>query len=150
MQFKKWILLLVALVVVGGILVFLNMRPRYQDVTVQEFAKLPEMPALIAEFNHGPSSVDSVAFSPVDASLVASAGIHGIIKLWNVNDTDVPLAILNHPANYTFIAFSPDGKLLASSGSGAELILWDVASGNKVNSIEGVSHHFPFHQMEIN
>jgi len=107
-----------------GVLTFVNMRPRYQDLTLQEFAKLPEMPTLIAEFNHGPSPVDSVAFSPVDASLVASAGIHGIIKLWNINDTDVPLAILNHPANYTFIAFSPDGKLLASSGSGEELILW--------------------------
>ena len=137
MKNKKLLLLFVILALfIIGVLTFLNMRPRYQDLTEQEFAKLPEMPALIAEFNHGPSSVDSVAFSPVDASLVASAGIHGIIKLWNVNDTDVPLAILNHPANYTFIAFSPDGKLLASSGSGAELILWDVASGNKVNSIK--------------
>ena len=145
MKNKKLLLLFVILALfIISVLTFLNMRPRYQDLTEQEFAKLPEMPALVAEFNHGPSSVDSVAFSPVDASLVASAGIHGIIKLWNINDTDVPLAILNHPANYTFIAFSPDGKLLASSGSGAKLILWDVASGNKVNSIEGGFAPFSF------
>ena len=140
MKNKKLLLLLVILAIVVGVVVFFNVRLQYQTLDPQKFAKLPEMSALIAEFNHGPSPVDSVAFSPVDASLVASAGIHGIIKLWNINDTDVPLAILNHPANYTFIAFSPDGKLLASSGNGEELIFWDVASGNKVNSIkEGVA-----------
>ena len=145
MKSKKLLLLFVILALfIIGVLTFLNMRPRYQDLTVQEFAKLPEMPALVAEFNHGPSPVDSVAFSPVDASLVASAGIHGIIKLWNINDTDVPLAILNHPTNYTFIAFSPDGKLLASSGNSEELIFWDVPSGNKVNSIKGGSAQFSF------
>ena len=145
MKNKKLLLLFVILALfIIGVLTFLNMHPRYQDLTVQEFAKLPEMPALIAEFNHGPSSVDSVAFSPVDASLVASAGIHGIIKLWDINDPNVPLATLNHPANYTFIAFSPDGKLLASSGNSKELILWDVASGNKVNSIKGGVAPFSF------
>ena len=145
MKNKKLLLLFVILaLLIVGVAVFFYIRPRYQDLTGQEFTKLPEMPALVAEFNHGPSPINSVAFSPVDASLVASAGVHGIIKLWNINNTDIPLAILNHPAKYTFIAFSPDGKLLASLGNGEELILWNVASGNKINSIKGGFAPFSF------
>ena len=144
MRSKKLLLLFVILAIVVGVVIFFNVRPQYRDLDPQAFAKPPEKPTLVAKFNHGPSPIHSVAFSPVDASLVASAGRDGIIKLWNINNTDIPLAILNHPANYTFIAFSPDGKLLASSGNGKELILWDVASGNKVNSIKGGFAPFSF------
>ena len=144
MRSKKLLLLFVILAIVVGVVIFFNVRPQYQALDPQAFAKPPEKPALVAKFNHGPSRINSVAFSPVDASLVASAGIHGIIKLWNINNTEIPLAILDHPENYTFIAFSPDGKLLASSGIGEELILWDVASGNKVNSIKGGFAPFSF------
>ncbi len=151
MKNKKLLLLLVILALfIIGVLTFLNMRPRYQDLTVQEFAKLPEMPALVAEFNHGPSPVDSVAFSPVDASLVASAGRDGIIKLWNRNNTNDPVVILTHPVNHDYIHldcsidFSPDGELLASIGNGADLILWDVTSGKKVNTIKGNFGSFSF------
>ncbi|MCY3740646.1 MAG: hypothetical protein OXH00_06480 [Candidatus Poribacteria bacterium] len=144
MKSKRLFLLFVILAIVVGGVVFFKVRPQYQALGPQEFAKLPEKPALLAKFNHGPSPINSVVFSPVDASLVASAGIHGIIKLWNINNTDLPLRILNHPANYTFIAFSPNGELLASAGNGEELILWDVASGNKVNTIKGNFGSFAF------
>ena len=145
MKNKKLLRLFAILaMVIVGVVVFFNVRPRYQEMVPQEFAKLPEKPALIAEFNHGPSPVYSVAFSPVDTSLVASAGMHGIIKLWNRNDTNDPVAIFNHPANYTFIDFSPNGELLASAGNGEDLILWDVASGKKVNSIKGGFAPFSF------
>lgn len=101
------------------------------------------MPALVAEFNHGPSPINSVVFSPTDPSLIACAGRDGIIKLWNRNNTNDPVVTLTHPRNYDYIFlecsidFSPDGELLASIGNGANLILWDVASGKKVNTIKG-------------
>ena len=151
MKNKRLLLLPVILVLlIIGILMFFNMRSQYQNLTVQEFAKLPEMPTLIAEFNHGPSPVNSVAFSPVDASLVASAGRGGIIKLWNRNNTNDPVVTLRHPRNYNYIFldcsidFSPDGELLVSIGNGADLIVWDVASGNKVNAIKGEGAPFSF------
>ncbi len=151
MKNKKLSLLLVilAITVVGGI-VFFTVRPQYQPLDPQKFAKPPEKPALVAEFNHGPSPINSVAFSPVDASLVASAGRDGIIKLWNRNNTNDPVVTLTHPVNYDYIHldcsidFSPDGELLASIGNGADLILWDVASEKKVNTIKGHFGSFSF------
>ena len=150
MKNKKLLLLFVILaIVVGGVVLF-NMRSQYQALDLQKLAKLPEKPTLIAEFNHGPSPVNSVAFSPVDASLVASAGRDGIIKLWNRNNTKEPVVTLKHPVNYDYIHlecsidFSPDGELLVSIGNGADLILWDVVSEKKVNTIKGNFESFSF------
>ena len=144
MKSKKLLLSSVILVLlIIGVLTFFNMRSRYQDLTVQEFAKLPEMPALVAEFNHGPSPINSVVFSPTDPSLIACAGRDGIIKLWNRNNTNDPVVTLKHPVNYDYIHldcsidFSPDGELLVSIGNGTDLIVWDVASEKKVNTIKG-------------
>ena len=150
MKSKKLLLLFVILAIVVGSVVFFNVRPQYQALDPQKFAKLPEMPALVAEFNHGPSPINAVAFSPADASLVAGAGRDGIIKLWNRNNTNDPVVTLTHPVNYDYIHldcsidFSPDGELLASIGNGADLVLWDVASGTKVNTIKGNFGSFSF------
>ncbi len=150
MKNKKLLLSFVILAIVVGVVVFFNVRLQYQPLDPQAFAKPPEKPTLVAKFNHGPSPINSVAFSPVDASLVASAGRDGIIKLWNRNNTNDPVVTLTHPVNHDYIHldcsinFSPDGELLASIGNGADLILWDVASGTKVNTIKGNFGSFCF------
>ena len=75
-------------------------------------------------FKHG-SNVQTVAYSPVNPSLIASAGDNGEIKLWNLrNDTVVTLG--RHDDTVNSIAFSPDGKLLASGGDDHVLKLWNV------------------------
>ena len=150
MKSKKLLLLFVILAIVVGAVVFFSVHPQYQALDPQKLAKLPEKPTLIAEFNHGPSPINAVAFSPVNASLVACAGRDGIIKLWNTNNTNKPVVTLMHPVNYDYIFlecsidFSPDGELLVSIGNGADLILWDVASGKTVNTIKGNFGSFSF------
>ena len=101
----------------------------------QEFAQPPEKLTPIAEFNHEDRILD-VAFSPVDASLIA--GTDGnTIKLWNLADTSEPQAILSGPpGTVTSIAFSPTGELLGSADLFGRIILWDIASGTKINSFE--------------
>ena len=65
-------------------------------------------------FRHG-SNVQTVAYSPVNPSIAASAGDNGEIKLWNLrNGTAVTLG--RHDDIVNSIAFSPDGRLLASGG----------------------------------
>ncbi|RKU22597.1 hypothetical protein C6500_03595 [Candidatus Poribacteria bacterium] len=73
---------------------------------------------------HG-SSVLTVAYSPVNPSLVVSAGDNGEIKLWNLrNGTAATLG--RHDDTVNSIAFSPDGRFLASGGDDYVLKLWNV------------------------
>ena len=105
------------------------------DPSNQRFAQPPEKLTPIATFNHE-SLIHDVAFSPVDASLIA--GTDGnTIKLWNLAATSEPQTIFSgHVGTVTSLAFSPTGKLLASAGSLNQVILWDVPSGRKINSFE--------------
>ena len=143
MKNKKLLLSLVilAIAVVGTVAYFIS-RPRPPEGMPQQFAKLPEKPSLIAEFYHGPR-IWSVAFSPADPSLIASVDKNGTIKLWDKNNTKEPVKILSHPGQYVSIDFSPTGELLASSGFGT-LVLWDVALGKKINSLENSYGEFAF------
>ena len=161
MKNKKILLLSILLVIaVVGIVVFFISRPQPEELLPQKFAKLPEKPKIISEFQHGATVIPetgvpegfsfedakpifSLAFSPIDASLIASISANGTIKFWDINDTKEPEKVFRHPGIYSVIDFSPTGELLVSAGSG-ELIIWDVASGTKLNSIEPSSRQFAF------
>ena len=161
MKNKRMLLLFVILAIaVVGVVIYFISRPQHQELIPPKFAQLPEKPKLIAEFHHDAtldSGVDypegfsqdlalpiySVAFSPVDTSLIASVNGAGTIMLWNINNTKEPIKILSHPRVFPFIGFSPKGKLLACAGYG-KLVLWDVASGTKLNILETSNRQFAF------
>ncbi len=142
MKNKKITLLFVilAIAIVSVVLYFIS-RPQHQELSPPKFAQLPEKPKLIEKFNYGPS-IYSVAFSPSDPNLIASVDQNGTIKLWDRNNTIDPVKILSHPGMFATIGFSPTGELLASAGS--TLILWDVASGNKINTFDTSRNEFAF------
>ncbi len=157
--FTSFIVLVIA--VVGVVLYFISRPPQRQELLPQTFAQLPEKPKFIAGFYHWASMdsdvivpedlsvididttpIYSVAFSPVDASLIASVNGSGTINLWNINNTKEPVKILSHPGKYPSIGFSPKGELLVSAAW--ELVLWDVASGMKLNSLKTQYGQFAF------
>ncbi|RKU16228.1 hypothetical protein C6501_05760 [Candidatus Poribacteria bacterium] len=143
MNTKKMGLLSVVLAIaVVGVVIYFISRPPPQELRPQTFAQLPEKPKLIAEFHNGPS-IKSVAFSPVDSSIIATADQYGTVKLWNTNDLNNHVRILGHPALSALITFSPSGKLLVSSDF-SKVILWDVATGKKLNSLDGSSGQIAF------
>ena len=76
------------------------------------------------EFKHG-GSIQAIEFSPVDASLVASASDDPAIKLWDLQSSTAT-TLIGHTGKVNSVSFSPDGKLLVSGGNDRVLKLWDV------------------------
>jgi WD40 repeat protein len=103
-----------------------------------------------------PREVTAVAFSP-DGKTLASCcqgadepkgPVPGQVKLWEVATGQERGSMSGHPFDVWDVAFSPDGKTLASAGgkseekigkmkSQGEIILWDVPPGKARATLKG-------------
>ena len=85
---------------------------------------------------HG-GSVQTVKFSPVDNSLIASASDNSTIKLWNLQN-DTVTTLRGHSRKIHSVAFSPDGQLLVSGSDDWTFRLWDVEAGAHIATLEHI------------
>ena len=93
-------------------------------------------------------AVSSVAFSPVNPNLVASAGGHNIVKVWNLQNTTVK-TLKGHTEVVNSVTFSPDGKWLVSGSDDATLKMWDISQWQNIETLEPITFRilFPVEQV---
>jgi WD40 repeat protein len=102
---------------------------------------------LLHTFRNRKDPVHSVAFSP-DSELVASAHYDGAVSLWYLGSgkcvrtfgagrdgkpvSSAPPEILQYR-----VAFSPDGKFIATAGWAGKIRIWNADTGECLRTIEG-------------
>ncbi len=84
-----------------------------------------------------PGVGDSVAWSPDGVFAAESAEGEGIVEIRDGGTGAIVLALAAHEGDVTGLAFSPDGAMLATTGTDGRLNLWDASSGASVSSVRG-------------
>jgi WD40 repeat protein len=80
----------------------------------------------------GHESLHGVAWSPDNQRVAAALGRPGGVVVWNRSSGQQVLNVVAHDSEARSVAWSPDGRLLASGGLDYLVHLWDVDTERKI------------------
>jgi RNA polymerase sigma factor (sigma-70 family) len=72
--------------------------------------------------------VTALAFLPTNEKILASAGIDGTVKLWDIVTGRCLATLSDRPGPIFALSAAPDGKTLASGGLDGIVRIWDIAN----------------------
>ena len=83
----------------------------------------------------GKIAIEAVAFSPNGRFLAGADNLDGVTRLWDLRAGRKVRTFTNkRTPSTTAVAFSPDGKVLATGYGGGQVRLWDVATGKQIGA----------------
>lgn len=94
--------------------------------------------AVITTFSTHGSSIKTLAWSPRNSQLLASAGGDNTVSIWSLASNNGPIITYQkHSDVIRAIAWSPDGQKIASASDDGTVQIWNASNGNHIYTYTG-------------
>jgi guanine nucleotide-binding protein subunit beta-2-like 1 protein len=108
-----------------------------RDKTIKLWNTLGECKYTIGEPEGHTEWVSCVRFSPMTNNpIIVSGGWDKLVKVWNLNNCKLKANLVGHTGYINTVTVSPDGSLCASGGKDGVAMLWDLAEGKRLYSLD--------------
>lgn len=100
-----------------------------------------EIPPFLRRWVRRMTHIRRIAWSP-EGHLLVGAGYNGSVYVWDVSEGKQHQRLEGHDGVIMSVAWSPDGRQLATGGGGKEggqLFIWEMHSGKRVHALIGLS-----------
>lgn len=136
-------LLLLVILAVGGVVLYVLVLPYFieprEKIVIVPYASATPVPPTLTP-TVGQPTVGLPTPSPAPTLTPQGVGTRAPISLATALQVELLTKLVGHANPISSVAFSPDGKLLASADRGGLIILWDAVSLVEVRQVHSDSN----------